>query len=458
MSHEKELKRLADEDFNHSIPNQTSVSGDIKPKSDLVLVNGDVSEPDYMSDLVLVNGDVSEPEADYMSEWHCHSSTVNNPPNQMARNQLIVVSVLCFLFMVGETVGGVLSNSLALFTDVLHLASDLISFVISLIAIHLAKKSATEKMSFGYYRTEVVGALISVFFIWAVTGVLMYIAVERILEEHYKEVKPKEMLITATLGVIFNIVMAIVLQSDLCFSRSASRPMFGHGHGHSHASYGSHDNHGDKNGTQKKPPKPNKNGYEPFPSEKDNLQLSSGNVDEASQTEAADDTKKPRFKNINVRAAFIHVLGDILQSLGVLLASLIILLKPDDKYKLADPICTFLFSILVLFTTVNVMRDTMRIILEGVPKDVSYCELRKRLQTIPGVAAVHSLTIWCLTLDKNALSVHLAIDDAASHQRVLTEASQMLKEHYNFLNTTIQVEYYRPAIMTSCTSCQDLKN
>lgn len=441
MSLGKELKRLADEDITHSIPDQTSVSGDIKPKSDLVLVNGDVSEPDYMS------------------EWHCHSSTVNNPPNQMARNQLIVVSVLCFLFMVGETVGGVLSNSLALFTDVLHLASDLISFVISLIAIHLAKKSATEKMSFGYYRTEVVGPLISVFFIWAVTGVLMYIAVERILEEHYKEVKPKEMLITATLGVVFNIVMAIVLQSDLCFSRSASRPMFGHGHGHSHASYGSHDNHhGDKNGTQKKPPKPNKNGYEPFPSEKDNLQLSGGNVDEASQTEAADDTKKPRLKNINVRAAFIHVLGDILQSLGVLLASLIILLKPDDKYKLADPICTFLFSILVLFTTVNVMRDTMRIILEGVPKDVSYCELRKRLQTIPGVAAVHSLTIWCLTLDKNALSVHLAIDNAASHQRVLTEASQTLKEHYNFLNTTIQVEYYTPAIMTSCTSCQDLKN
>ena len=68
-------------------------------------------------------------------------------------------------------------------------------------------------------------------------------------------------------------------------------------------------------------------------------------------------------ENINVRAAFIHVIGDFLQSLGVFIAALVIYFKP--AWVIIDPICTFVFSVLVLFTTVKILQDTMRVLMEG---------------------------------------------------------------------------------------------
>ncbi|XP_060591515.1 proton-coupled zinc antiporter SLC30A2-like [Ruditapes philippinarum] len=404
---------------------------------------------------------------DENDDWHCHATTAKIPEDKTARNQLIAVSVLCFLFMVGEAIGGALSNSLALFTDVLHLGSDLISFLISLLSMYLAKKHATRNMSFGYHRAEVLGALFSVFIIWSVTGVLVYVAIERIIKEHYKDVKANEMLITATLGVVFNIVMGIVLHSEKCCGKSQSRPSFGHGHGHSHGSghsHNSHSSHTNDNGYQRAPNHSHSHSggrehgdYEPLLPDEENLQVEEEDDLRNPELPLSESTEKPHPKNINVRAAFIHVIGDIIQSMGVLLASIIIKLKPEEKYRLADPICTFLFSILVLFTTVNVLRDTLRIIMEGVPRDTDYFSIKQSLQRLNGVKAVHGLTVWCLTLEKNALAVHLAIDKTVTHQQVLFEASKVLKDNFNLLHTTIQVEDYRPAIMARCYSCQELK-
>ncbi|GFS14635.1 zinc transporter [Elysia marginata] len=84
---------------------------------------------------------------------HCHKPKMaSSMQDSLARRQLFAVVVLCVIFMAGEAVGGVLANSLALFTDVLHLGSDLVSFIISLLAMWLANKPATRRMSFGYHR------------------------------------------------------------------------------------------------------------------------------------------------------------------------------------------------------------------------------------------------------------------------------------------------------------------
>ena len=68
-------------------------------------------------------------------------------------------------------------------------------------------------------------------------------------------------------------------------------------------------------------------------------------------------------ENINVKAAFIHVIGDFVQSLGVFTAALIIFFKPE--WKIVDPICTFIFSVLVLCTTISILRNTMNVLMEG---------------------------------------------------------------------------------------------
>ena len=75
------------------------------------------------------------------------------------------------------------------------------------------------------------------------------------------------------------------------------------------------------------------------------------------------DAKGKEKENINVKAAFIHVIGDFVQSLGVFTAALVIFFKPE--WKIVDPICTFIFSVLVLGTTISILRNTMNVLMEG---------------------------------------------------------------------------------------------
>lgn len=77
-----------------------------------------------------------------------------------------------------------------------------------------------------------------------------------------------------------------------------------------------------------------------------------------------------------------------------------------------DPICTFLFSILVLFTTVAIIKDVMNVLMEGTPKGFEYSEVESTFMQIGGVVKVHNLRIWALSLDKTALSAHLAISES----------------------------------------------
>lgn len=170
--------------------------------------------------------------------------------------------------------------------------------------------------------------------------------------------------------------------------------------------------------------------------------------DEESQKEA-----KHR-KNLNVRAAFIHVIGDLIQSIGVLIAAGII--KANEDWKIADPICTFLFSVLVLITTLTVLRDALNVLMEGVPKHINYPSLKNDLEVLPGVKMAHSLHVWSLTTSRAAMAVHLAIAEDADSESVLQQASSMVQKKYGIHFSTIQVERYKHDAMTNCTRCSQL--
>ena len=114
-----------------------------------------------------------------------------------------------------------------------------------------------------------------------------------------------------------------------------------------------------------------------------------------------------KHHHINVRAALIHVLGDFLQSIGVLISS--ILIKVNPEYKLADPICTILFALIVFLTTFTILKDTLKILMEGTPSGISYDSVKKDLLKINGVSNVHDLQMWCITVDKLAVMVHLQV-------------------------------------------------
>ncbi|CAH3143731.1 unnamed protein product [Pocillopora meandrina] len=306
-----------------------------------------------------------------------------------ATRRLRIASVLCLFFMTVEFVGGYFANSLAIMTDAAHLLSDFAGFMISLLALWVATKPATTTLSFGWHRAEVMGAVMSVLFIWVLTGVLVYLAVQRILTKQY-EIDAQVMLLTASAGLIINILLGVILHQK--------------GHGHSHGSH-----------TKKKKGKRKK-----------------------SQVSPSSFIILEEEENVNVRAAFIHVLGDFLQSIGVFIAALLIWFKPS--WAIADPICTFVFSLIVLGTTLAILKDALIVLMEGVPKGLNFHILKASLLDIPGVLAVHDLHVWSLTVGTTAIAVHLVIDDSCSSQAVLEEASRICSQEFDIQHSTIQVE------------------
>ncbi|XP_006883557.1 PREDICTED: zinc transporter 2 isoform X2 [Elephantulus edwardii] len=270
------------------------------------------------------------------SSHYCHAQrdpgSHCDPKKQRARRQLYAASAVCLLFMIGEVV-------------------------------------------------EILGALLSVLSIWVVTGVLVYLAVERLMSGDY-EIEGGTMLITSGCAVAVNIIMGLLLHQS--------------GHGHSH------------------------------------------------------DTSEQQ-ENPSVRAAFVHVTGDLLQSLGVLVAAYILYFKPEYKY--VDPICTFLFSFLVLGTTLTILRDVVLVLMEGTPKGIDFTAVRDLLLSVEGVEALHSLHIWALTVTQPVLSVHIAIAQNADAQAVLKAASTQLQGKFHFHTMTIQIENYSED-MKECQKCQ----
>ncbi|KAL1228853.1 Proton-coupled zinc antiporter SLC30A2 [Trichinella pseudospiralis] len=324
---------------------------------------------------------------------HCHNGSRKIYSTNSRDKRVLLISIfLCFFFMAAEIIGGYFAGSLAIMTDAAHLLTDLASFLISLFSMYVASRPATRRMSFGWHRAEVLGALVSVILIWVITGILVYIAIERLIYKTF-DIDAKVMMITATVGVLVNLIMASVLH---CLG--------GHGHSHNLSSSANH--------------------------------LKS-NVKES--------------KNINVRAAFIHVLGDFCQSVGVLAAAFVIYYKPD--LTIVDPICTFIFSVLVLITTVNIVKDVLNVLMEGSPRSISFNEVFSTLRSIEGVEKVHDLRIWSLTMDKIALSVHLAVNSDCNTQELLKNATSTLRQRYNVYESTVQIERFSND-MVQCLRCE----
>ncbi|RVE74266.1 hypothetical protein OJAV_G00020500 [Oryzias javanicus] len=314
--------------------------------------------------------------------------------------RLIIAAVLYFLFMTGEIIGGYVSNSLAIMTDAVHMLADVVGILFSLLALWLSTKPPTKRFTFGLHRLEVVSAVLSVVLIYILTGVLVYEAVQRTVHQDFS-IDGDIMLITAAVGVAVNLIMGFLLnQGGHLHSHS-------HGHGHSHspaAATGSH------------PP------GQPHGS-------------------------------LAVRAAFIHALGDLLQSVGVLIAAYVVRFKPE--FKLADPICTYIFSVLVLFTTVRIIRDTIVIVLEGVPRHLDTQRIREDLLKLEDVQSIDELNVWALTADKTAAIVHLQLTPSSGHnwEDVQAKARHLLLHTYGLSRCTVQVQSHRERMVRSCANC-----
>jgi len=273
-------------------------------------------------------------------------------------------------------------------------------------SLYIALRPANFKLTYGYHRAEVIGALSSILIIWCLTVWLIYEAIQRFYNP--RPIQGLLMMSIAACGLIFNLIMSKILTS------------------------------------------------EELPNAFENGQFTINNADGLEMDMEIEAPKIEEKDNPVLRAAFIHILGDIIQSLGVLLAAVIIYFFQDSSPKivLIDPICTFVFALIVLYTSVPVSRDCLNVLMEASPKEVDINSLTKEMSEVQGVVNIHDIHVWCISVGKPSISLHIL---STTPQKTLEHATRLCKK-YGIFHTTIQVEddtQKRRPSFANCTHTYD---
>ena len=348
--------------------------------------------------------------------------------NQVAMFKLKVISSVCCTFMTIEFIFGYIAGSLAIMSDATHLLSDLAGFLISLFSLIVALKPANKNFTFGYHRFEVLGALASILIIWGLTVWLLIAAVYRI--KHPNPIVGIIMVCIAAGSLVFNIIMNRIL---------AYNPVVN----------AMDDGLGAIKETKKEE---ESNSNEAVTMNiLNNNDMNEGLLDNFNTAENSKDSNNNNGMNEGdlehnlkaddnpvIRAAYIHILGDMIQSSGVLLAALMIYLFQDTHpgVRILDPICTFCFAIVVLCITFPVSRDCFYVLLESTPRDLDIESLYNDLSSIKGVISVHDIHLWNISIGRPSIALHIICDNP---DEILKTSTQTCKD-YGIKHCTIQTE------------------
>ncbi|OEF99597.1 zinc transporter ZitB [Vulcanibacillus modesticaldus] len=154
--------------------------------------------------------------------------------------------------------------------------------------------------------------------------------------------------------------------------------------------------------------------------------------------------------NLNLKSAFLHVIGDLLGSIGAIVASLLIYLF---GWKIADPIASLLVAILILVGGIRVTFSSIHILMEGVPTNIKLDNVRNAILQLPEIETIHDLHVWSITSDVSALSCHVVInkDKATENDVIINNIKKIIKENFGIKHSTIQIE--KEDICESGDSC-----
>lgn len=145
-------------------------------------------------------------------------------------------------------------------------------------------------------------------------------------------------------------------------------------------------------------------------------------------------------RDVNIRSTFIHMLGDTLSTGAVILGGLAIVLT---GLNWIDSVLSLLIAVLILWSSISIVRETLNILLEGTPRGLSVPEIRNSLAEINGVLDVHDLHVWSLGSQTRALATHVTIDDIppSESNRILGDIREHLLSRYGIYHTTVQFEH-----------------
>jgi cobalt-zinc-cadmium efflux system protein len=299
---------------------------------------------------------------DHGDHSHSHSLIVKREPGDAAnraseRRKLALTIVVTTAILIAEVVGGFLSHSLALLSDAGHMLSDVVAMVLSLVALVLATRPADARRTYGWYRLEILAALLNGLTLIALSGGVIWAGIHRLGAP--AEIHTRMMMIIAGIGLAANLVGAYLL----------------------------HD-----------------------------------------------------AKSLNAKGAYLHILGDTLSSVAVLIGGAI-MFALHGAYWL-DPVLSMVIGLFILYSSYSLVREAVDVLLETVPRDVDLAGVSAAIGGIEGVSEVHDLHIWTITSGMYALSAHIVV--AAGHAEhndvLLNKVKDVLMQRFKISHTTLQLE------------------
>lgn len=155
--------------------------------------------------------------------------------------------------------------------------------------------------------------------------------------------------------------------------------------------------------------------------------------------------RNARDRDVNIRGAFLHMLGDALGSIAIIAGALII---RYTGFQQADPLLSILIALLIVWSARDIIRESLDILLEGLPTGMSLADVETAIEAVEGVLDVHDLHIWSLGSNTRALSCHVLIEDIppSASDAVLRRVNTMLADRFHVHHTTVQFEHMSCAI------------
>ncbi|ELT90648.1 hypothetical protein CAPTEDRAFT_151660 [Capitella teleta] len=337
--------------------------------------------------------------------------------------RLIIMLSLTFAFFLVEMIYGHLTNSLALVSDSYHMLSDVVALLVGLASVRISKWDSA-KNTYGWARAEVLGATINSVFLIALCFTIFVEAIQRVIHDDHIH-NPDWMLYVGIVGLVVNLI-GLVLFSH-------------HSHGHSHGGGGHGHSHGFGGSSNKKTEaKAEKEGLVQSTEETAN---GGATVQQASSQEDVRVISPGSTAQLNMRAVFLHVLGDALGSVIVIISALIIkYVDADWKFKV-DPAMSMAMVLIILCTTIPLLKQSAMILLQTAPTHIQVQEIQEKLiSKVEGVLAVHEFHVWQLAGNRIIASAHIRCQNLRDYMRIAEEVKMFFHDE-GIHSTTIQPEF-----------------
>ena len=284
----------------------------------------------------------------------------HGPLRSGEQGRLLAALALAVLAMVVEAVGGWWSNSLALLSDAGHMLADAGAIGLSLFAVRIGARPADARRTYGYYRLEILAALVNGAALLAISAGIAVEAWHRLV--HPEPVRAATVVALACVGIGLNVL-------GMWITHGGER------------------------------------------------------------------------RSMNLRSTFLHLAGDVLNSIGVLVSAALI---QFTGRLVLDPIVSFLIAATIVWSAIRLCREAVDVLLEGAPGHIPVRDVSSALAAVNGVEAVHDLHVWTITSGLIALSCHIVVScegpQCRSHDDILSDAKAVLRDRFRIEHTTIQFE------------------